>query len=132
LVVNDPIADLLTRIRNGGVPKHPAVKMPSSKMKESICRVLKSEKYIRGFNVSEEAPRRTLRVFLDYTREAQPAITGIQRISKPGRRVYSKAANMPRVLDGLGIAIVSTSRGVMTSDEARQRRLGGEVLCHVW
>lgn len=130
--MNDPIADLLTRIRNAGVPKHPAVKMPASKMKEAICRVLEAEKYIRGFNVSEEAPRRTLRVFLDYTRESQPAITGIQRISKPGRRVYSKAANMPRVLDGLGIAIVSTSRGVMTSDEARQRRLGGEVLCHVW
>lgn len=114
------------------MPKHPAVKMPSSKMKEAICMVLKDERYIRGFNVAEEAPRRTLRVFLDYTDDAQPAITGIQRISKPGRRVYSKAADMPRVLNGLGIAIVSTSRGVMTSDEARQRRLGGEVLCHVW
>ncbi len=132
MVVNDPIADLLTRIRNAGVPKHPAVKMPSSKMKVAICRVLEAEKYIRGFSVTEDAPRRTLQVILDYTREAQPAITGIERISKPGRRVYTKAANMPRVLDGLGIAIVSTSRGVMTSDEARQRRLGGEVLCHVW
>ena len=130
--MNDPIADLLTRIRNAGVPRHNAVTMPSSRMKEAICRVLKTEKYIRGFNVAEEAPRRTLRVVLDYTKDAQPAITGLQRISKPGRRVYSKAANMPRVLDGLGIAVVSTSRGVMTSDEARQRRLGGEVLCHVW
>ena len=130
--VNDPIADLLTRIRNAGVPRHRTVTMPSSNMKEAICRVLKDEKYIRGFDVSEEAPRRTLKVFLDYRNKSEPVISGIQRVSKPGRRVYSGAAQMPRVLDGLGVAIVSTSRGIMTSDEARQRRLGGEVLCNVW
>jgi len=129
---SDPIADMLTRIRNATLALHPETRMPSSKLKEEIARILSEEGYIDGYKVDDARVGKELTVTLRYGSDRQPILEGLQRISKPGRRVYTGAADVPRVLGGIGVAIVSTSDGVMTDREARRRKVGGEVLCEVW
>ena len=128
---SDPVADMLTRIRNAHRSDLELVEMPHSRLKEEIARILKREGYVEDFS-TEGVVRKSLRVYLRYTQEREPAIRGVKRQSKPGNRLYSSADKMPRVLSGLGISIVSTSAGVMTDKEARQKHLGGEILCSVW
>ena len=128
----DPIADMLTRIRNALVARHDFTNMPASKVKISLAETLKKEGFIRDYEVLQEGVRRTVRVNLAYTDKREPTITGLQRISKPGLRVFVGKREVPRVYGGLGIAIISTSRGLLTGGEARKRGLGGEVVCHVW
>ena len=135
--VNDPIADMLTRIRNGAIGSQSVVAMPHSKVKAEIARILKEEGFIEGYEVVEgdKPGMMTLRVKIKYVgerREKTPVITGLERISRPGRRVYSKKQDIPWVLAGMGIAILSTPKGVMTGQRARQLGIGGEVLCKVW
>jgi len=132
--VSDPIADMLTRIRNAAMIQRRQVVMPSSKTREAIARILKEEGFIEEYEVIPAQPQAILRLDLKYTQEkrSQPIITGLRRISRPGRRVYSRKQDLPWVRSGLGIAIISTSRGVMTAQQARRMRLGGEVLCYVW
>ena len=133
--MSDPIADMLTRIRNAVQRQHQAVSIPHSKLKEAIAGVLKEEGYIESFNVLPEKPQPVIRVKLKYVgdrRSRQSVITSIERVSKPGRRVYVGKGNIPWILSGMGIAIVTTSRGVMTGQEARRQGVGGEVLCKVW
>ncbi len=134
MTMTDPIADMLTRIRNANQAMHDEVRMPSSKLKESLAEVLRREGYIIDFRVTEEAgtPRRTLTIDMKYSPERRRVISGIKRVSKPGLRVYTKAESVPRVLGGLGVAVLSTSQGLLTDREARKRRVGGEVLCFVW
>jgi small subunit ribosomal protein S8 len=134
MTMTDPVADMLTRIRNANVAMHDTVKMPSSKLKESLAAVLVREGYIEDFDVSEapERPGRVLEITMKYTKDRARTISGVRRISKPGLRVYSGADKLPRVLGGLGVAVLSTSQGLMTDREARQKRVGGEVLCYVW
>jgi small subunit ribosomal protein S8 len=131
-VITDPIADMLTRIRNGLVARHDYTDVPASKLKMSLAERLKQEGFIRDFEAVEDGPRRNIRVHLAYTDKREPVINGIQRVSKPGLRVYVQKREIPRVYGGLGIALVSTSQGVLTGGEARKRGLGGEVLCYVW
>ncbi|OGH98175.1 MAG: 30S ribosomal protein S8 [Candidatus Melainabacteria bacterium RIFOXYA12_FULL_32_12] len=128
----DPIADMLTRIRNGNIAKHSSVEMPSSKQKEQLAVLLKSEGYIENYAVKEVGKFKVLSVDLKYGANRAPVITNLRRISKPGLRVYSKSQNLPKVLGGLGIAIVSTSKGLLTDRKARKEKIGGEVLCYVW
>ena len=130
--VTDPIADMLTRIRNGLQARHPAVEMPTSKLKVAIAEVLKDEGYIKGYSVGGDGVVKTLKIELRYVGKNEPVVSGIKRISKPGLRVYAASGEIPRVFGGLGIAIVSTSRGVMSGAQARKMGVGGEVLCHVW
>jgi small subunit ribosomal protein S8 len=132
--MTDPIADMLTRIRNANVAFHDDVGMPSSKVKEALARILEREGYITGFAVEDDSsrPGRRLKIHLKYTPDRRRTISGIRRVSKPGLRVYTKADKVPRVLGGLGVAVLSTSQGLMTDREARKRRVGGEVLCYVW
>jgi small subunit ribosomal protein S8 len=134
MTMTDPIADMLTRIRNANVAMHDDVRMPSSKVKEALAAILKQEGYIESFSVAENSdrPGSTLTVIMKYSPERLRTISGLRRVSKPGLRVYSKSDKVPRVLGGLGVAIVSTSQGLMTDREARQRRVGGEILCFVW
>jgi len=134
MTMTDPIADMLTRIRNANVAMHDDVSMPSSKLKEALAQVLHKEGYISGFRVVEREgkPGKTLTIDMKYSPERQRVISGVKRVSTPGLRVYTKADRIPRVLGGLGVAIVSTSKGLMTDREARKRRMGGEVLCYVW
>ena len=134
MTMTDPIADMLTRIRNGNVAMHDTVRMPSSKLKEALAGILTREGYIEGFDVSDEPsrPGRTLEIKMKYSPERVRTISGIRRVSKPGLRVYTKADRLPRVLGGLGVAVLSTSQGLMTDREARKSRMGGEVLCFVW
>ncbi len=134
MTMTDPIADMLTRIRNGGVAMQDTVLMPSSKLKEALAHILRREGYIADFTVRDETerPGRTLEITMKYTPERAPTISGIKRVSKPGLRVYTKADRLPRVLGGLGVAVLSTSQGLMTDREARQLRVGGEILCFVW
>ena len=129
--LTDPIADMLTRIRNGNMAKHAEVKIPFSKIKESIANILKNEGYIVSYEVKEEGTKKDIVVTLKYM-DGDAVIKGLKRISKPGRRVYSSVEDMPRVLSGLGIAIVSTSKGVITDKVARAEKVGGEVLAFVW
>ena len=129
--VTDPIADMLTRIRNGGMARHQSVLIPMSKMKLSIARILKDEGYIRDFDIPSDE-QRYFRVWLKYGTDKKPLMTGLKRVSKPGLRVYSPRSELPVVLGGLGVAIISTSQGIMTGQEAWRRNLGGEVLCYVW
>jgi small subunit ribosomal protein S8 len=133
-MMTDPIADMLTRLRNANIAFHDEVLMPSSKLKEALARILEREGYIAGFEVRDDAsrPGRQLKVVLKYTPDRKRTISGLRRVSKPGLRVYSKSDMVPRVLGGMGIAILSTNQGLMTDREARQRRVGGEVLCQVW
>jgi len=130
--LSDPIADMLNRIRNGVSAGHDSVVIPASQMKVAIARILKDEGYIRDYELTKDTPQKMLKVYLRYTGKRQPAITGVRRISKPGLRVYAKSREMPRVLRGLGIAVVSTPMGVMTAQQARRLNVGGEVLCYVW
>lgn len=134
MTMTDPIADMLTRLRNANVAMHDTVRMPSSKVKEALAAILVKEGYIEGFDVAEEPdrPGRQLTVRLKYSPDRERTISGLRRVSKPGLRVYSKAEKVPRVLGGLGVAVLSTSQGLMTDREARKRRVGGEVLCYVW
>jgi small subunit ribosomal protein S8 len=135
-MMTDPIADMLTRIRNSAVARHDRVDMPHSKVKEAIARVLKAEGYVDDVRVStrddEAAGPKTLTVVLRYGRDRQCAIDNVRRVSKPGRRVYVRHDHLPRVRFGMGIAILSTSRGVMTDKQAKGARVGGELLCEVW
>ena len=134
MTMTDPIADMLTRIRNGNVAMHETVRMPSSKLKEALAGILQREGYIEGWSVSDDPsrPGRTLEINMKYSPERTPTISGLRRVSKPGLRVYTKADRLPRVLGGLGVAVLSTSQGLMTDREARKRRVGGEILCYVW
>ena len=129
--VTDKIADMLTRIRNAARANHETVDVPSSKLKVEVARILSEEGYIKGYEVVEGNPEKNIRITLKYINK-KAAIAGIRRISKPGLRIYSQAADLPKVLDGLGIAIVSTSKGVMTDKAARESNIGGEVLAYVW
>jgi small subunit ribosomal protein S8 len=131
-MMTDPIADMLTRVRNAVAAGHSSVVMPASRLKADIARVLREEGYIRGFDVQEDKGKRTLRIQLRYAAKKQPVLLGLKRISRPGLRVYSKRSTIPRVFGGVGTAILSTPRGVMTGDQARRLGVGGEVLCHVW
>jgi len=131
-MVNDPIADMLTRIRNAGMVKQKQVVMPSSKIKIGIARILTEEGFIVGHGVTEEKPQPNLILRLKYTAQGRPVITGLERVSRPGRRYYSGAKDIPWVRSGLGINIVSTPKGLMTGRRARRERLGGEILCNVW
>lgn len=130
--MTDPIADMLTRIRNGIVSRHERVEVPASKLKVEIARILKNEGFISNYKLVEEQPQSVLRVYLKYSSDGESVIHGIERISRPGRRVYRGKLEIPRVLGGLGLAIVSTSRGVLSGAEAAKSGLGGEVLCQVW
>ena len=133
MVVNDPIADMLTRIRNAQVAKHDTVEMPSSKAKKAIAKILLEEGYIKSVDNINDGVQGVLKITLKYVDGKQtPVIAGLKRISKPGLRVYAKCEEMPKVLGGLGIAIVSTSKGLMTDKEARKNNLGGEVLAYIW
>lgn len=130
--MNDPIADFLTRIRNAGAAKHASCSIGASKVKERLARILADEGYIDSFAVEGDGPKRTLTLKLKYSGEGRPIIRGIERVSKPGRRQYRGAEEVPRVLNGLGLSIVSTSRGMVTDSEARRLNVGGEVICNVW
>jgi small subunit ribosomal protein S8 len=132
MVMTDPIADMLTRIRNANMVKHEKLELPASKIKTEIADILKREGFVRDYEVIEDNKQGVLRVFLKYGVNEERVITGIKRISKPGLRVYAKAGEVPRVLNGLGIAIVSTSKGVLSDKEARTQAVGGEVLAYVW
>ncbi len=128
----DTISDLLTRIRNALIVKHAQVIAPSSKMKVSIAEVLREEGYIQGFDVTKDRPQPMLRIWLKYTEDGEPAITALKRVSKPGCRIYAGKQEVPRVKSGMGVAILSTSKGIMTGDKAIRLGVGGEVLCYVW
>lgn len=132
MVMSDPIADMLTRIRNANTVRHETVEVPASKIKKQIAEILKQEGFIRDAEYVEDNKQGIIRIFLKYGQNSERVITGLKRISKPGLRVYAKTNEIPRVLGGLGIAILSTSAGVMTDKEARQKKAGGEVLCYVW
>jgi len=132
MVMTDPVADMLTRIRNANMVRHEKLELPASKMKRDIADILKREGFVRDYEFIEDDKQGVLRIFLKYGNNNQQVITGIKRISKPGLRVYAKAEDVPRVLNGLGIAIVSTSKGVLSDKEARSQAVGGEVLAYVW
>jgi small subunit ribosomal protein S8 len=134
MTMTDPVADMLTRLRNGNVALHDQVRMPSSKLKEALASVLEREGYIDGFSVADDpaGPGRVLTVKMKYTPDRERTISGIQRVSKPGLRIYRRADRLPRVLGGLGVAVLSTSQGLLTDREARERHVGGEILCYVW
>ncbi len=133
MTMTDPVADLLTRIRNAHLSKHDRFDMPASKLKVEICKLLEKQGYVEKIQLFEEGPtRKSLRIFLKYTEQGLPVIRRIQRVSKPGRRVYKRADDIRPVLNGLGVGIVSTSQGLMTDAQARERRVGGEVLCEIW
>ena len=130
--ITDPIADMLTRIRNAGVAKHETVDVPASKMKKAIAEILLNEGYIKSFQIIDDGTQGIIRITLKYLPGKEKAIPGLRRVSKPGLRVYAGADELPKVLKGLGIAIVSTSKGVMTDKAARAAHIGGEVLAFVW
>lgn len=130
--MTDPISDLLTRIRNAHLAKHDRLDAPSSKLKAAVCELMKREGYIDDFEVIDGKPVNTLRVYLRYNNEGVPAISRLQRISKPGRRVYRGADEIKPVLNGIGVSLVSTSRGLLTDREAREQHIGGEVLVEIW
>lgn len=130
--MTDPIADMLTRIRNAIMASYDTVDIPVSKIRINIGKVLKSEGFIRNYKVLTNRERGVIRVFLKYDENGQPIITGLKRVSRPGRRVYAKSDRIPRVLNGYGISILSTSRGIITDRDARELRVGGEILCSVW
>ena len=134
MTMTDPLADMLTRVRNANIAMHDSVRMPSSKLKEALAEILRREGYIEGFSVRDDSgrPGRTLEINMKYSPDRTRTISGLRRVSKPGLRVYTGADRLPRVLGGLGVAVLSTSQGLMTDREARQRRVGGEVLCYVW
>lgn len=132
MLITDPIADMLTRIRNALVAKHETVDVPASNMKLAIAEILLNEGYIKSYTVSEEGVEKMMTIVLKYGPNKQRVITGLKRVSKPGLRVYARKDKLPKVLNGLGIAIISTSRGIMTDREARKEGVGGEVLAYIW
>jgi small subunit ribosomal protein S8 len=134
MTMTDPIADMLTRLRNANVAMHDTVRMPGSKLKSSLASILEREGYISGFTTTTEAsrPGTVIEIQMKYTNERERAIAGLKRVSTPGLRVYARADHLPRVLGGLGVAVLSTSKGLMTDREARKEKVGGEVLCYVW
>ncbi|MDD2400774.1 MAG: 30S ribosomal protein S8 [Clostridia bacterium] len=132
MVMTDPIADFLTRIRNANSVNHEKVEIPASNMKKTLAQILESEGMIKGFEFIEDEKQGILRLYLKYGFNKEKVISGIKRISRPGLRVYAKKDEVPRVLGGLGIAIISTSQGIVSDKEARKRGLGGEVICYVW
>jgi small subunit ribosomal protein S8 len=134
MTITDPIADMLTRVRNANLAMHDTVVMPSSKLKEALAQILQREGYIAGYTTSENdgRPGKSLEITLKYSGDRTRTISGLKRVSKPGLRVYTNHERLPRVLGGLGVAVLSTSQGLMTDSEARKRRVGGEILCFVW
>ena len=132
MVMTDPIADYLTRIRNANMAKHDSVEIPASNIKKSISEILKREGFIRDYEVADDNKQGVIKVFLKYGPDGERVISGLKRISKPGLRNYVGAEDLPKVLNGLGIAIVSTSAGVITDKEARQKNVGGEVMAYIW
>ena len=132
MLITDPIADMLTRIRNALVAKHESVDVPASNMKLAIAEILLNEGYIKSYTVSEEGVEKMMNIVLKYGPNRQRVITGLRRVSKPGLRVYARKDKLPKVLNGLGIAIISTSKGIMTDREARKQGVGGEVLAYIW
>lgn len=128
----DPIADMLTRIRNANIVSHPEVEMPASNLKVEMAKLLKDEGYIANYEVKEVGKFKVLNISLKYDAQNNPVITNLQRVSRPGLRSYCKAKNLPQVLGGMGIAVVSTSKGLLTDRKARQENVGGEVVCYVW
>ena len=131
-MMTDPIADMLTRIRNASNAKHDSVDIPASNIKKELAQILLNEGFVKGFDVIDDAKQGIIRVDLKYGKQNEKVISGIKRISKPGLRVYVKSTEIPRVLGGLGIVILSTSKGIMTDKIARKEKLGGEVICYVW
>lgn len=131
-MVTDPIADMLTRIRNAILARHDFVLVPASRMKLSIAKILKEEGFISDYEVLKGKPQRVIKIYLKYAEKKEPVLTGLKRVSKPGLRIYVQRAEIPRVYGGLGIAIVSTSKGVMTGHQAWRQKVGGELLCYVW
>lgn len=132
MTMTDPIADMLTRIRNANTAGHPTVEIPASKMKISILQILKDEGYIRDFDIIEDEKQNLIKVDMKYGASKERVISNIKKISKPGLKVYAKADQVPKVLGGLGIAIISTSKGIISDKEARKLGVGGEVICYVW
>jgi len=132
MAISDPIADMLTRIRNAQLARHPKVDVPASKLKMDIARILKEEGFITNFKLAEDGAKRSIRIYLKYTPGSVPLISRIERVSRPGCRVYVGSQDVPRVLGGLGINILTTPKGVMTGASARKENVGGEVLCQVW
>ena len=132
MAVTDPVADLLTRIRNANAANHETVEAPASKLNLELVKILQSEGFVKGFEMVRDAKFPTVKMYLKYGAKKEKVITNLKRISKPGLRIYTKQDKVPRVLRGLGIAIISTSRGVMTDREARRQGIGGEVICYVW
>ena len=130
--ITDPIADMLTRLRNASAARHESVDVPASKMKKAIAEILLEEGYIKNFQIVEDGGQGVIKITLKYTANGEKAITGIRRVSKPGLRVYAPAEELPQVLRGLGVAVISTSRGVMTDKQARAAHVGGEVLAFIW
>ena len=130
--ITDPIADMLTRIRNAGAARHATVEVPASSMKKAIAQILLDEGYIKAFEIVENGTQGTIKITLKYSANKEKAISGLRRVSKPGLRVYAGADELPRVLKGLGIAIISTSKGIMTDKKARELHVGGEALAFVW
>ena len=132
MAMTDPIADFLTRIRNGNMVMHETVEIPSSKIKLAIARIMKEEGYIKDYEYIEDGKQGVIKVYMKYGANKQKIITGLKRISKPGLRVYVKKDEIPKVLGGLGTAVISTSKGLMTDKSARKSKLGGEVVCYIW
>ncbi len=132
MMVSDPVADMLTRIRNALAARHAKVDVPASRLKSEIARILREEGYVANYKLAEEGSRKLIRIYLKYTAGNQPVISHIERVSRPGRRVYVGSKQIPRVLGGMGINILTTPRGVMTGRNARKEGLGGEILCQVW
>ena len=130
--MTDPISDMLTRLRNATIVRHDRTDVPASKLKLEIAKVLKEKGFIRTFKVIEEGPQGLLRIYLRYAEDGEPAIHGLRRVSRPGLRVYRGVEDLPKVLNGLGSAVISTNRGILTDDQARRLRVGGEVLCEIW
>lgn len=130
--ITDPIADLLTRIRNAGAAKHQTLTVPASNMKKAVVQILVDEGYLKEFKIIPDSKQDIIKIWLKYTPEKKKVISGIKRVSKPGLRVYVGADELPRVLNGLGVAIISTSKGIMTDKKARKQKVGGEVLAFVW
>ena len=132
MTMTDPIADMLTRIRNANVVKHETVDVPASNMKKELARILLEEGFIRGYDVIEDGKQGIIRIQLKYGQSGERVISGLKRISKPGMRVYAANHEIPKVLNGLGISVISTSKGILTDKQARKENVGGEVICYVW
>ena len=132
MTMTDPIADMLTRIRNANTVKHETVDVPASNIKKEIVRILLEEGFVRGYDVIEDEKQGIIRIQLKYGQEGERVITGLKKISKPGMRVYAANHEIPKVLNGLGISVISTSKGILTDKQARKENVGGEVICYVW